>query len=317
VTISGGGWRRTEALGYVWDVGLLAWVPAQQALLNTGSLSVTTTNDGTFAKEAGGNLAILAGAVAGGAVAVSAAALPLPTGAATEATLLTRTKPADQQHVIIDTSPTGPPLSVTGPLTDAQLRASAVPVSAATLPLPSGAATLAGQTQPGVDIGDVTVNNAAGAAAVNIQDGGNTITVDGTVAVTSTDLTNLDVALSTRTKPSDQQHVIVDSSAATSAATATVDPPAYTEGVSEPLSQDLAGNARVKPMALVSDTRESYLSGETQPMSLTSDGRLRVSMSLADSFIDFFGDLDPYGAADFFGVPDVGPYNTAFPLGRG
>lgn len=34
--------------------------------------------------------------------------------------------------------------------------------------------------QPGVDIGDVTVNNAAGAAAVNIQDGGNSITVDAT-----------------------------------------------------------------------------------------------------------------------------------------
>lgn len=36
---------------------------------------------------------------------VSAASLPLPTGAATEATLATRTKPADQQHVLIDTSP--------------------------------------------------------------------------------------------------------------------------------------------------------------------------------------------------------------------
>lgn len=51
--------------------------------------------------------------------------------------------------------------------------------------LPAGAATSALQTQPGVDIGDVTVNNAAGAAAVNIQDGGNIITVDGTVAVTN------------------------------------------------------------------------------------------------------------------------------------
>lgn len=67
------------------------------------------------------------------------------------------------------------------------------PVSAASLPLPTGAATAALQTQPGVDIGDVTVNNAAGAGAVNIQDGGNSITiddgggsitVDGTVAVT-------------------------------------------------------------------------------------------------------------------------------------
>lgn len=34
----------------------------------------------------------------------------------------------------------------------------------------------------GTDIGDVTINNAAGASAVNIQDGGNSITVDGTVA---------------------------------------------------------------------------------------------------------------------------------------
>ena len=54
------------------------------------------------------------------------------------------------------------------------------PVSAASLPLPTGAATSALQTQPGVDIGDVTINNASGASAVNIQDGGNSITVDGT-----------------------------------------------------------------------------------------------------------------------------------------
>lgn len=88
---------------------------------------------------------------------VSAAALPLPSGASTEATLAlikaktdnidvalsTRTKPADAQHVIIDSSAS---IAVTGPLTDTQLRASAVPVSAASLPLPSGAATSAAQT---------------------------------------------------------------------------------------------------------------------------------------------------------------------------
>ena len=33
----------------------------------------------------------------------------------------------------------------------------------------------------GVDVGDVTINNASGASAVNIQDGGNSITIDGTV----------------------------------------------------------------------------------------------------------------------------------------
>lgn len=58
------------------------------------------------------------------------------------------------------------------------------PISAASLPLPTGAATettlssINGKLVNGNDIGDVTVNNAAGASAVNIQDGGNSITVD-------------------------------------------------------------------------------------------------------------------------------------------
>lgn len=101
-------------------------------------------------------------------------------------------------------------VAVTGPLTDIQLRATPVPISgtitttpsgtqdvrlvattitqpisAISLPLPTGAATEIKQTQPGVDIGDVTINNATGAAAVNIQDGGNSITVDGIVAVSN------------------------------------------------------------------------------------------------------------------------------------
>ncbi len=56
------------------------------------------------------------------------------------------------------------------------------PISAASLPLPAGAATLAAQLADGHN---VTVDNAAAGAAVNIQDGGNTITVDngGTFAV--------------------------------------------------------------------------------------------------------------------------------------
>lgn len=45
--------------------------------------------------------------------------------------------------------------------------------------------------QPGVDIGDVTINNASGASAVNIQDGGNSITVDGTVAATQSGTWNI------------------------------------------------------------------------------------------------------------------------------
>jgi hypothetical protein len=43
----------------------------------------------------------------------------------------------------------------------------------------------------GVDIGDVTINNASGASAVNIQDGGNSLTVDGTVAATQSGTWNV------------------------------------------------------------------------------------------------------------------------------
>lgn len=55
----------------------------------------------------------------------------------------------------------------------------------------------------GVDIGDVTINNASGGSAVNIQDGGNSITVDGTITanLSATDnavLDNIDLATTSK-----------------------------------------------------------------------------------------------------------------------
>lgn len=75
------------------------------------------------------------------AVPVSNASLPLPSGAATSANQTT----ANASLSSIDSKLTSP-VAVTGALTDAQLRATAVPVSNASLPLPSGAATSANQT---------------------------------------------------------------------------------------------------------------------------------------------------------------------------
>lgn len=49
----------------------------------------------------------------------------------------------------------------------------------------NGSASAILAANSGVDIGDVTINNAAGASAVNIQDGGNSITVDGAVTATT------------------------------------------------------------------------------------------------------------------------------------
>lgn len=79
--------------------------------------------------------------------------------------------------------------------------------SAATQPV-SGqlAVTKAGlwtlDSNSGVDIGDVTINNAAGASAVNIQDGGNSITVDGTVELGATTLAStFDVSVTNASIP--------------------------------------------------------------------------------------------------------------------
>lgn len=114
---------------------------------------------------------------------ISVASLPLPSGAAT---LAAQTQPGvDIGDVTVNNAAGAGAVNIqdggNSITVDGTFFQATQPVSAASLPLPSGAATLAGQTQPGVDIGDVTINNAAGASAVNIQDGGNSITVDGTV----------------------------------------------------------------------------------------------------------------------------------------
>lgn len=63
---------------------------------------------------------------------------------------------------------------------------------AVTASLPAGTNAIGKlSANSGVDIGDVTIDNGAGAGAVNIQDGGNSITVDGTVSPTYLDVVDL------------------------------------------------------------------------------------------------------------------------------
>lgn len=78
--------------------------------------------------------------------------------------------------------------------------------------------------------------------------------------------------------------------------------PTYVEGRLVALSTDLAGALRVgvvgtvtsevtgevSALALVSDSREAYTTGDSQPLSLTTDGRLRVATSPSDSWLNFF-----------------------------
>ncbi len=135
---------------------------------------------------------------------VSAASLPLPSGAATSAAQL----PAGHD-VTIDNAGAGAAVNIqdggndisidvggtvlslaTGVRDAGTLRVTVatndlVPISAASLPLPAGAATSAAQLADGHN---VTIDNASGASAVNIQDGGNALSIDigGTVPALDT-----------------------------------------------------------------------------------------------------------------------------------
>lgn len=105
--------------------------------------------------------------------------------------------------------------------------------------------------QPGVDIGDITVNNGAGSAAVNIQDGGNSITVDAeslplpagaaTLAEQQTQTTSLqlidNLVATPSTAYSADPGVLVLGSVTGSA-------PLYTDGEKDTISLTLTGDVR-------------------------------------------------------------------------
>lgn len=122
--------------------------------------------------------------------------ISLPTGAATAANQATEI--ASLASIDGKLAPLGQALMAASmPVTIASDQ-SALAITAASLPLPTGAATettlaaINAKLVSGTDIGDVTVNNGSGAAAVNIQDGGNSITVDAT-ALDIRPLTSADV----------------------------------------------------------------------------------------------------------------------------
>lgn len=138
---------------------------------NAGTGTFTVANGGTFAVQVDNSPVLGAGSNNIGDVDVLTVPAPLNvTGTGTEASALRVTIATDSTGVLsIDDN--------AGSLTVDNGGTFAVQASQA------GTWTLGANS--GVDVGDVTINNAGGGSAVNIQDGGNAITVDngGTFAV--------------------------------------------------------------------------------------------------------------------------------------
>lgn len=229
---------RTSPLPVGFDggpVSIIGTVPISAVSLPTHGVTGPMTNaearttplpigfDGGFVSILG-TVATEAHVVLDGGPVSIVGTVPLPTGAATEATLLTRTKPADQQHTIIDSSAT---IATTSSNLDVALSTRTKPADQQhaivdSSVLPSGAAT---ESTLGTLLTSGTFTARLGTLGQKAMSGSTPVVIASdqtaipvslasapTTAVTNAGLSNIDVALSTRTKPADQQHTIIDSS---------------------------------------------------------------------------------------------------------
>ena len=161
--------------------------------------------------------------------------------------------------------------------------------------------------QPGVDIGDVTINNAAGGSAVNIQDGGNSITVDGAVTTSGTVteansaaiLTSVD-GLETSNSAIQTAVQLIDDTVTT------LGTDTYTEATSKGLT--LGAVRRDADTTLVNTTNEFT------PLQVDANGRLKVEafsgetlpVSLASTTVTGTVAVTQSGTWDEVGINDSG-----------
>lgn len=207
---------------------------------------------------------------------ISAVSLPLPTGAATESTLsaLNSKVSLSGSNILVDGSTVTQPISAsslplpTGASTEATLSALNTKVtttvngikvdgSSVTQPVSGTITTNQGGSW------SVAINNAAGASAVNIQDGGNSITVDGSVSVSNFPATQ---AISAVSLP-------LPTGAATQATLATLLLDATFTGRINTLGQKTSANST--PIVIASD--QTVIPISDNGGSITVDGSVSIS----------------------------------------
>lgn len=153
------------------------------------------------------------------------------------------------------------------------------PVSLASVP--SHAVTNAGtfavqstnQANSGVDIGDVTINNASGGSAVNIQDGGNSITVDGS-------LTNISGTISLPTGASTSALQTSGNTTLSNIQTSVDNISTWTDNnpMPEPTDTTLAPVNGFNVYGMVRNSSPTLIDGKSGIVSLTKYGATRVTL---------------------------------------
>lgn len=251
--------------------------------------AIDTNTTGSLSGKLRGIVKLLASVITGGKVSTDGSSVTQPVSG----TFWQATQPVS--GTVTANAGTGT-LAVSGPLTDAQLRATPVPVS-----------------------GTVTSN-----AGTNLNT--SALNLEATQALVKAKTDNLDVLLSTRLKPADTLAAVtaitnvvhvddnagsltVDGAVTANAGTnlntsllaleagnlATLAATVKVDGVAFPIT----GGTGLVTSAVVSEVPTNYTDNEARPLSMTNQGRLRVSMVPADTFLDMFN------GGYLFDVPDM------------
>lgn len=249
---------------YTWNTGTLAWDKQVPITGGGGGGAVTVADGADVAEGATTDAAVTtdaAGTVSGklrGLVKWAFERMPASLGQKVMAASLPVVIASDQSALTVTgTVAISGTVPVSGPLTDAQLRASVVPVSAVqsgvwttgrTWVLASGTDSVAAVQSGTWAVVGTKTNNALAPGALNfgtlpaIATAAAPVYVEGNQVGLSTDLAG--------------NMRISGSISASSSATATANPPLYTEGLtSAAFSQDLDGNLRTRNDTLLAWTR--------------------------------------------------------------
>lgn len=119
------------------------------------------------------------------------------------------------------------------------------------------------------------VNNASGASAVNIQDGGNSITVDGTVAATQSGTWNINNVSGTVSLPTGASTSALQTTGNTSLSSIVTN----TNSLNLAQASTTSGQTGNLVMGAVTTAAPTYTTAQTDPLSLTTAGALRTDSS--------------------------------------
>lgn len=215
-----------------------------------------------------------------------------------------------QQVKLIDGTPasTTPIGTAANPLRIDPTGSTTQPVSAASLPLPEGAATAAKQDTGNTSLATIAAKDFATQTTLSALNAKVIACDTGAVVISSGVITSITNAVAvTGTFFQATQPV---SGTVTGQATATAAVPAYTEAAASNLSQDLTGHLRTRIAALVSEAVPVYIDGDVKPLSLNSEGRLRVSVVPAPEYMEFFEPFNFGGNVDVWAISPSSPWSA-------